>query len=266
MDALLIEPALSRMMETKWSKMLILSLVFHAGIFFLILFVPGSIPSRSIKAVIYEVNLVEMPLDKPSRVTTKPAASKKEIPAKRISKPAEKAKPPVIAKRVVEVERKKEKKPTVASSKLIEQAISKIEEKVEVEKKDHVSQAIARLETQQKAMPVDKPDDIQVEDGIIMRLYQVEIANWIKSNWSYPVALEGPGSKKDLEALVVLSVKNDGKILNSLFKKRSSNPIFDQSVLRAVERSDPLPPFPEGYRKSYDEIEINFNLRELEGY
>ena len=40
--------------------------------------------------------------------------------------------------------------------------------------------------------------------------------------------------------------------------------MFDESVMRAIERSDPLPPFPEGFLKSFEEIEINFNLRELE--
>ena len=63
----------------------------------------------------------------------------------------------------------------------------------------------------------------------------------------------------------MVRVKNNGAILESWFRKRSSNVIFDQSVLKALERSDPLPPFPEHYRKTYDEIEINFNLRELEG-
>jgi colicin import membrane protein len=90
----------------------------------------------------------------------------------------------------------------------------------------------------------------------------VEVETKIKGNWSYPVALQ---IQKDLEAVVVLKVKSDGTILRSQLKKRSSNPVFDQSVLKAIERSDPLPPFPEGYRKSHDEIEITFNLKDLEG-
>ena len=89
----------------------------------------------------------------------------------------------------------------------------------------------------------------------------MEIENRIKSNWSYPVAA---GNQKDLEALVIVKVKNDGTILDSWFKKPSSDNVFDQSVMKAVERSNPLPAFPEGYRRSYDEIEINFNLKDLE--
>ena len=90
--------------------------------------------------------------------------------------------------------------------------------------------------------------------------------NRIKGNWSYSVALSGPESLKDLEAIIVVKVKSNGAIMESWFKQRSSALLFDQSVLRAVERSDPLPPFPEGYRKKYDEIEINFNLSDLEEF
>ena len=69
---------------------------------------------------------------------------------------------------------------------------------------------------------------------------------------------------KDFDVLGA-RVSAQGKILDKQFKKRSSNAVFDQSVLKAIERSDPLPPFPEGYVRRYDEIEINFNLRELQG-
>jgi colicin import membrane protein len=89
----------------------------------------------------------------------------------------------------------------------------------------------------------------------------MEVEEWVKSNWSFPVALE---REKDLEATVLLLVKRDGTIAKTRFLKRSSNSIFDESVARAIKRSDPLPPFPEGYKKSQDEIEITFNLKELE--
>jgi len=59
-------------------------------------------------------------------------------------------------------------------------------------------------------------------------------------------------------------VLRDGTISQFTFKKRSGDAIFDESVAKAIERSNPLPPFPEGFLKSSEEIEINFNLRELE--
>ena len=92
----------------------------------------------------------------------------------------------------------------------------------------------------------------------------MEVEERIKDNWSYAVGLAGPQKQKDLEAVIVLKARSNGTIIKSWFKKRSSNAMFDQSVLRAVERSDPLPPFPEGYRKTTDEMEITFNLKDLE--
>ena len=62
----------------------------------------------------------------------------------------------------------------------------------------------------------------------------------------------------------MLTVKEDGTIVKSSFKKRSSDAFFDQQVEKAIKKSNPLPRFPEGYRKSEEEFEINFNLKDLE--
>ncbi len=91
----------------------------------------------------------------------------------------------------------------------------------------------------------------------------MEIEAAVNSNWSYPVGLIDQEAEKTLEAVVVVTVRSDGKILKARFKRKSKNPLFDDSVLKAIEKSDPLPGFPPGYRKSYEEIEINFSLKDL---
>jgi len=95
-----------------------------------------------------------------------------------------------------------------------------------------------------------------------IQLYQMRIEDAIKNNWSYPALINIKG-KKAPEAIIIVTLRNDGKILKAWFRKKSNNPLFDDSVLKAVERSDPLPEFPPGYLKSYDEVEINFNLKDL---
>jgi colicin import membrane protein len=72
--------------------------------------------------------------------------------------------------------------------------------------------------------------------------------------------------RRGLEAVVVLKVFQDGRIAETQIRKASSNAVFDQSVLKAVERSNPLPGFPEGYEKSEEEFVITFNLQDLEAY
>ncbi len=259
------------LMEIKWSPMVVLSVVLHLAIFSVVLFVPEAMPTRRFEGVVYSVNLVEMPAGAAvSRKGTSRArtvkkgkrVAKKSSQAKRIKVQKKKKKPVVIAKRTVEKKTPTIKKPKVSSSELIDRAVSKIEKKVESEEENHVEKAISKLESEVSTPVGSGPEVVGPVGGIPMQMYQMEVEDRIKGNWSYPVALQ---SKEELEAIVVVMVKRDGSILKTEMKKGSSDAIFDESVLRAVKRSDPLPPFPEGYRKSYDEIEIRFNLKDLQG-
>lgn len=259
--------------KMRWSPMVVLSAFLHLFIFSAFLFVPESFPTKKPYAgIVYDVRLVDMPRGggaksggaRSSKKSGKKVV-KKATPTKRITAPKKKAKPVVIAKRTLKKETAKIEKPKASPSKLIDQAISKIERKVKKEDKgQHVDQAIAKLE--QRAKGSEETGAPQGRGGVAsggmpMMIYRAEAEEWIKSNWSYPVALD---SQKDLEAVVVLMVKRDGSILKNHFEKRSSRTIFDESVMKAIERSDPLPPFPEGYRKSHEEFIISFNLKDLQ--
>jgi len=281
MEGLQVRTSHDELEEPRWSRVIILSLLFHIIIFSVILFVPDSIPTRRISgAAVYEVNLVEMPgksrsiptKSSNSKMSRKVTSSKTSTTAKRISRPTKEEKPVVIGKRVVKrkKEKKKEvkkpKKPRVSPSRLIDRAVSKIEKKVKAKKNDHLAQAISKIQTRAEGTAEKGSVRGNAETGITIRMYQMAVEEQIKNNWSYPVALISPEKLRELEAIVVVKVKEDGTIMKSWFKGRSSNSIFDGSVLKAIERSDPLPPFPEGYRKSYDEIEIRFDLSELEEF
>jgi colicin import membrane protein len=273
-------------MEPKWGRMLALSGLIHVALFSLVFLIPDYSVSSRIKGVVYEVDLVELPKSSPQKTTVRKAASTttvkkrsapkaKPVPAKRISRPKPPKKPVVVAKRTLEVKKPKRVKPKVDPTRLIDQAVTRIERKVqrETEKKtepepkiDHVNEAIAKLaEKQKEAGPETAGNEAGQRPGaagIAMRMYQLAVEEWIKSNWSYPVALTN--TAKNLETIVVLRVRSDGSIIESRITRNSSDPMFDRSVMRAIERSDPLPQFPEGYRKSQDDVEINFNLKDLE--
>jgi colicin import membrane protein len=275
MEAVWTETGAGQAMDQRWGKMILLSLVFHMGLFSTIFFVPEPAPSRRIRGTVYEVQLVEMPAGRVSRKgTTAPvrrekgvSASKKAVPTKRIITPEKKTKPVVIAKRTLKAKKKEAAKPKKAPSNLIDQAVSRIEKKVKTEDGDHLNRALSRLETKAKqGTGREQAGRGAGAGGFVMTWYQMEVENRIKSHWSYPVALTRPEVQKDLEAIVMLKVEKSGRILKTWFSKKSSDSIFDHSVLKAIERSDPLPPFPEGYRRTFDEIEINFNLRDLEAY
>ncbi len=261
----------SDLLEMKWGPMVMVSILFHLAVFSTILFVPDTIYGiRPVQGIVYEVDLVEMPGEGKGKLQGAPPAKerkgkaiiKKETRARRITIPKKKEKPLVIAKRTAEREKSPAKKPKKTSpSQLIDRAISRIKRKVKSENKSHIDKAISKLESKVGDRHGAGSGVGRGVSGIPIRLYQMEVENWIKSNWSYPVAIH---STSDLEAIVLVTVKRDGAILKTRLKKRSSSAVFDESVSKAIERSDPLPPFPEGYRKSHDEIEINFNLKDLQ--
>ena len=276
-------------MEMRWKPMVILSLAFHVAVFFLIFFIPESLPARrSFDGVIYEVNLVEMPgggatasASGGAPVKKAPATVQKEEPAKRIPEapakripeaPKKEEKPVVIAKKTLDKPTPAADKPKVAPSELIDKAISKIER--EVKSEQHLDRALSKLEssaadTREEAGPSSGGGLAGgglgygggIPGGTAMQIYQMQVESLIKSNWHYPVAMD---NQKDREAILLLMVKRDGAVLSFRFDKKSQNVLFDESVLKAVERSNPLPPFPESLRRSHEEIVIRFNLRDLE--
>jgi colicin import membrane protein len=292
MTALALNEGTMGALEQGWGKMVVASILFHVVIFSAVLFVPGSMPTRAVQGVVYEVNLVEMGgdrLPKPGKSAVPPSEksqekvsiSKKTEPVKRIAPPKQQEKALVIAKKTVEKEEAK-KKPEIPPSKRIEEAVSKIQKKVAAEQKDHLQKALSEIEKK-----VDSENQDRVSEAIsrlqgrisapgregvgpagggvtgkIMEIYILQVTERIRENWSYPatLALE---QDKDLEAVFVLRVNNEGKILMSWFDKKSSNGLFDQSVAKAIERSNPLPPFPPSYHRSEEEFEITFNLREM---
>jgi colicin import membrane protein len=83
-------------------------------------------------------------------------------------------------------------------------------------------------------------------------MYQGKIVNTIKENWAWP------GQKGSLKALVRFSIKDNGEITGLKIAEPSGDASFDESILRALRKSSPLPPPPESYRKDFAQVEMNF--------
>lgn len=61
-----------------------------------------------------------------------------------------------------------------------------------------------------------------------------------------------------LETVIYFRVTRSGRISNVVMERSSSNPVFDLAAQRALNAADPLPPLPEGYRKSYLGVHFAF--------
>ncbi len=278
--------------EERWAQMMVLSFVFHLAIFFVSIFVSKStIYYPSFDEHVYHVELVAPPspsagggVQEGGVATRKGTTAMVKTKTRRI---AVKKKPPaqVVAKRVSPRPLPQSRKNATSASELIDGAISRVEKKI-AQEGNQLEETISRigksLESKEKARPravVEKAGEVEAPTaqgrdkgglpigpsgmGKGIQLYQLQIETAIKDNWSYPVALINARKGKTPEAVILLTVKSDGKVVKVRFKKRSWDPLFNDSVLKAVERSDPLPRFPPGYKKSSDEVEISFSLKDL---
>ncbi|HUU39850.1 MAG TPA: TonB family protein [Desulfatiglandales bacterium] len=264
--------------EERWFSMITLSFLFHFMIFSSILFVPQTkIRFPSMDEKIYHVELVGFPSSgkaeskgRDAVVAGKTKKTSNVLKAEtRLIAPKEKNPVSVVAKRVSTKPIAPKREKEIVPSKLIDSAVSKIEKEVEKEMADR-SEKIADESTQGAGDGgtfferfSGAGTGILSGVGKVMQLYQMEIENTIKNNWSFPVALLDSKMDKSPEAIIVVEVRSDGKIQKAWFRKKSSNSLFDDSVLKAVEKSDPLPAFPPGYKKRYEDVEINFSLKDL---
>jgi len=271
--------------------MMILSFVFHLAILFGSLFVSKStIYYPALEEHVYHVELVAPPppstgggLKGAGVSTGKGSSPIVKTGTRRLDA---KKKPPatVVAKRVSPKPLPQTSQKTASPSELIDGAISRVEREVAQEGnqlEETISRIEKRLEIDKKAQSGEVAEKAQGDVPLIpkrsggglgigsssigkgIQLYQLQIETAIKENWSYPSALINAREGKIPEAVIELSLRSDGKILKVEFKKRSWDRLFNESVLKALERSDPLPKFPPGYKKSSEELEIRFSLKDL---
>ena len=93
--------------------------------------------------------------------------------------------------------------------------------------------------------------------GIDFVVYQNRIFGTIKENWAWP------GQRSDLRVVVQFGIKDNGEIFGLKIVKPSGDPSYDESVLRAVKKSNPLPAPPESYRKEFADVELTFRPSDL---
>ncbi|ETR72818.1 MAG: hypothetical protein OMM_01415 [Candidatus Magnetoglobus multicellularis str. Araruama] len=92
----------------------------------------------------------------------------------------------------------------------------------------------------------------------LMDIYKAEVMSRISKNWA--VSLQMVGGKTNLSAIVVIKIMKNGYIQPDMwFEKKSGNDYFDECVIKAVKKSNPLPPLPGAYlRPVYGPVGLKF--------
>ncbi|MDY6857155.1 MAG: TonB family protein [Thermodesulfobacteriota bacterium] len=94
------------------------------------------------------------------------------------------------------------------------------------------------------------------------KIYYTMIWSKIKENWILPDGLIGSGD--GLEAILSFTIRRQGDIENIRFEKSSGNIYFDKSVLRAIEKSSPLPSLHDKYKREYLDVGVRFRQGETD--
>ena len=275
-------------------KPYLISIACHVLFFSVLLFTPRLAPDKPFIPSVIDVSMVSTL--EPS--TPAPSAPSSETNEKKpVAKPPEPAAKPVEAapepaaapKEAVSIAPAKPKvktslkKETFKPTKVVEHAIKKIEKKVESEPDKSVSNAIDRLRKkvgqEEKSGQIPKPEKGQVDAGAgamgeagkqgsggkrqgdLIDLYRLEIAYSIQKNWAFAEQLAG--DEDNLEASLVFKVMPNGDIRDITFTDRSGNEYLDDSAYKAIAKSNPVAPHPNGIHESYVLVGIRFGPKGL---
>ena len=96
-----------------------------------------------------------------------------------------------------------------------------------------------------------------VVKGMEFIIYQNRMLSSIKGNWAWV------GQQSTLKVVVHFSIRDNGEITGLKIIQPSGDPSYDESVLRAVKKSSPLPPPPEASRKDFADVELTFRPKDL---
>ena len=96
-----------------------------------------------------------------------------------------------------------------------------------------------------------------VVKGIDFIAYQNRMLSTIKDNWAWV------GARGNLRVVVHFGIKDNGEIIGLKIVQPSGDSSYDESVLRALKKSSPLPAPPEAVRKDFADVELTFRPRDL---
>jgi colicin import membrane protein len=286
--------------EERLPKWLLFSLIAH-GAFVACLFLSPLLPSRDRpEAPVYVVDLVggdkiggfkfgtEPPPPKPAARSpeAEPVAPARESKIESKKEPPEKAKPiekkPVEEKVVLKEKTKVEPaKPDPSLAKKEPAKEVKQEAKTESASADSVRERLLQSavdRAKSRGESVQKPTTLStgpgegegaagpgpggrggpgIVKGMDFIIYQNRMLGTIKDNWAWV------GQRSNLKVVVHFGIRETGEIFGLKIVQPSGDPSYDESVLRAVKKSSPLPAPPESYRKDFADVELTFRPKDL---
>ena len=209
---------------------------------------------RQVPTIKPDISLKTKPKNIKELMAEKDKPKKKEV--KKQKKPAAETPKPKA-----EPEKKSEPEETIDADKLLKEEADRLSQKVADQKKEQIDQALARL-----ARKVKEQDATKEGTGIAgpgngsyvghgqkgykpIDIYNLLIGSTIEQNWVFSDMLAR--MNQDLEVRILIKVLKNGEIRDIIYETKSGNHYLDESAKKAIQKSNPLPPLPDGLY-SYD--------------
>jgi len=192
---------------------------------------------------IYEVRLV---MPEGARANT-PSQKKEEAAAAPRPAPALKEKastvPPVEAEKKKEPEARDWKKDYMSKQErlLALSAIKNVEKRVRLRETLNIEKNSSKGDGKTAPFKAEFPSNLRGAtegDPALMR-YVAGFSDWVHDHYIFPDM-----KTMGIEAIISVIFLKDGRVVIKNFEKKSGNPLFDQAVVRAIEKSSPYKPPP----------------------
>lgn len=263
-----------------------ISLMGHVLLFSLIFFKLGWEPKYALSPSVIDVRMVELseiaaPATDTSAapVKTAPVVEEQTPPDTSEKAPSVEAAQSADAKPEVSIAPRKLKAKTALKYKTfkpketLKKALERLENKVEKTPSRPLEDTIKRLKekvaqteksSQAAGAAIDGKGTSETgavsaggaKEGELIDYYRLEIAYQIQKNWAFAEQLAGNG--KQLMASIEFKVMPDGKITDIFFTDRSGNPYLDDSAYKAIVKSSPVKPHPQGLRVGFVHMGLRF--------
>ena len=271
---------------SRLGRMFFVSLVLHGLAISAVFFLPNLSSTRTFYSPVYSVRLVTPPPAPEAKsegaqpAPAVPAAPASPPVAAEKPKAKEKEKPVSLAPKKEEPKKEEPKKED--SEKEIREAIDRLRQKRESK---NIESAIEKIRSEKESRQVEsaiegirkkvtisskgaveshEPSSRGASTDVMTikhKIYYNLIWKRIRSGWVLPdAALAG---QKNLEAIIGIRISPNGQIEDIQFEKKSGNPIFDESALRAIQKANPLPPLPPGFEGERFDVGVRFTPSDL---
>jgi colicin import membrane protein len=282
--------------EERLPRWLVVSFLLHVGLIACLFVVPMLPAPAGPVHPVYVVDLIGG-----EKIGSTNLATELTPPPKQTSKTPEKEKAPVIPETKKEIKKEPEVKPVEKKAPPEEKLVLKEKTKAEPTKKEPVKEtkeetksesasadsvrerllqsaverAKARGDSGQKsakgeavssgpgegdgaaALGVGGRGGPGIVKGIDFIIYRNRVLTIIRENWSWV------GQRTDLKVTVHFGIKEGGEIAGLKIVQPSGDPTYDESVVRAVRKSNPLPAPPEKHRTDFMDYTITFTPKDL---